>query len=155
MAKLRAHTRDDLLAATQRSLERIKARVDAAKLAGKDKIGVAVGKVVNTYKVAKHFELFITDNSFTFARLAHSIAAEAALDGLYIIRTSVEAARISLDQDDGPEGATDSSPPRGAGASQQGDFAGRLQLPAQVRHTRSRWTSAAPANGNHHYGQHR
>ena len=94
LAKLRAHTRDDLLAATQRSLEKIKARVDAAKLAGKDKIGVAVGKVVNTYKVAKHFELFITDNSLTFARLGDSIAAEAALDGLYIIRTSIKAERM-------------------------------------------------------------
>ena len=94
LAKLRAHTRDDLLAATQRSLEKIKVRVDAAKLVGSDKIGVAVGKVVNTYKVAKHFELFITDNAFTFERLAQSIAAEAALDGLYIIRTSVKAARM-------------------------------------------------------------
>jgi transposase len=94
LAKLRAHTRDDLLAATQRSLEKIQARVDAAKLVGQDKIGVAVGKVVNTYKVAKHFELFITDTSFTFERLADSIAAEAALDGLYIIRTSVKAQRM-------------------------------------------------------------
>src|ERR1035437_6351487 len=94
LANLRAHTREDLLAATQRSLEKIKARVDAAKLAGKDKIGVAVGKVVNTYKVAKHFELFITDNSLTFARLGDSIAAEAALDGLYIIRTSIKAERM-------------------------------------------------------------
>jgi transposase len=91
---MRAHTRDDLLAATQRSLEKVKARVDAAKLMGKDKIGVAVGKVVNTYKVAKHFELTITDNTFTFERLAESIAAEAALDGLYIIRTSVKAERM-------------------------------------------------------------
>jgi len=94
LAKMRTHTRDDLLAATQTSLQKIKARVDAAKLVGKDKIGVAVGKVVNVYKVAKHFELFITDNSFTFARLVDSIAAEAALDGLYIIRTSVKAERM-------------------------------------------------------------
>ena len=94
LARMRAHTRDDLLAATQRSLEKIQARVDAAKLVGKDKIGVAVGKVVNTYKVAKHFELTITDNTFTFERLADSIAAEAALDGLYIIRTSVKAERM-------------------------------------------------------------
>ena len=94
LAKMRAHTRDDLLAATERSLEKIKVRVDATKLAGQDKIGVAVGKVVNQYKVAKHFELTITDNSFTFARLTESIAAEAALDGLYIIRTSVKAARM-------------------------------------------------------------
>ena len=94
LAKLRAHTRDDLLLATQKNLEKIKERVDAARLAGKDKIGVAVGKCVNQYKVAKHFELLITDSSFTFARLADSIAAEAALDGLYIIRTSVKAQRM-------------------------------------------------------------
>jgi transposase len=94
LAKMRGHTRADLLLATEKSLEKIKARVDAAKLVGEDKIGVAVGKVVNQYKVAKHFELTITDNSFTFTRLAQNIAAEAALDGLYIIRTSVKAARM-------------------------------------------------------------
>jgi transposase len=94
LAKLRVHTRNDLLLATEMNLEKIKVRVDAAKLAGKDKIGVAVGKVVNQYKVAKHFELTITDDAFTFARLADNIAAEAALDGLYIIRTSVKAARM-------------------------------------------------------------
>ena len=94
LAKLRVHTRDDLLATTEKNLPRIKARVDAGKLLGKDKIGVAVGKVVNQYKVAKHFELTITDVSFTYTRLADNIAAEAALDGLYIIRTSVKAERM-------------------------------------------------------------
>ena len=94
LAKRRVHTRDDLLAATEKNLERIKVRVDAAKLVGQDKIGLAVGKVVNQYKVAKHFEVLITDDSFTFTRLADSIAAEAALDGLYIIRTSVKATRM-------------------------------------------------------------
>ena len=94
LAKLRGHTRDDLLLATQTNLEKIKVRVDAGKLVGKDKIGVAVGKVVNQYKVAKHFELVITDRSFTFTRLADHIAAEAALDGLYVIRTSVKAERM-------------------------------------------------------------
>jgi hypothetical protein len=59
-------------------MDKIKVRVDAAKLLGKDKIGVAVGKVVNQYKVAKHFELTIADDSFTFTRKADSIAAEAA-----------------------------------------------------------------------------
>ena len=68
--------------------------MDAAKLVGKDKIGLAVGKVVNQYKVSKHFELLITDDSFTFTRKTQSIAAEAALDGLYIIRTSVKAERM-------------------------------------------------------------
>lgn len=94
LAKLRAHTREDLLAATEKNLEKIKVRVEAGKLVGQDKIGVAVGKVVNQFKVAKHFELQIADDSFTFTRKAHSIAAEAALDGLYIIRTSVKAARM-------------------------------------------------------------
>ena len=94
LAKLRAHTRDDLLLATEQNLQKIKLRVDAARLAGKDKIGVAVGKCVNQYKVAKHFELTIAENSLTFTRKAESIALEAALDGLYIIRTSVKAERM-------------------------------------------------------------
>ena len=94
LAKLRVHTRNDLLLATEKNLEKIKLRVDAVQLVGKDKIGVAVGKVVNQYKVAKHFELLITDDSFTFTRMTENIAAEAALDGLYIIRTSVTAQRM-------------------------------------------------------------
>jgi transposase len=94
LAKLRSHTRSDLLAVTEKSLQSIQSRVAAAKLVGADKIGVAVGKVVNRYKVAKHFELLITDHSFTFTRKQDSIAAEAALDGLYIIRTSVKAQRM-------------------------------------------------------------
>ena len=94
LAKLRAHTRDELLGATEKSLQKIQTRVQAGKLAGKDKIGVAVGKVVNQYKVAKHVALVITDDSLTFARLADNIRAEAALDGLYIIRTSVKSARL-------------------------------------------------------------
>ena len=94
LAKLRAHTRDNLLLATEKNLQKIQARVQAGKLAGKDKIGVAVGKVVNQYKVAKHVALVITDDSLTFARLADNIRAEAALDGLYIIRTSVKTERM-------------------------------------------------------------
>ncbi len=94
LAKLRAHTRDELLLATEQNLQKIKLRVDAARLAGQDKIGVAVGRVVNQYKVAKHFELVITDTSLAFTRKAESIALQAALDGLYIIRTSVKAQRM-------------------------------------------------------------
>ena len=94
LAKLRVHTRNDLLLATEKELEKIKLRVESAKLVGKDKIGVAAGKVVNRYKVSKHFELTITDDALSFARLQDSIAAEAALDGLYIIRTSVQAQRM-------------------------------------------------------------
>jgi transposase len=94
LAKLRAHKRQELLAATEKNLQTIKARVDAGKLKGADAIGLRVGKVVNQYKVAKHFELVIGDASFTFARKHDAIAAEAALDGIYIIRTSVDALRM-------------------------------------------------------------
>jgi transposase len=94
LAKLRALKREELLAATEKNLQPIKARVDAGKLKGADAIGLRVGKVVNQYKVAKHFELAIGDNSFTFVRKDEAIAAEAALDGIYIIRTSVDAQRM-------------------------------------------------------------
>ena len=94
LAALRAHKREELLAATERNLAPIKARVDAAKLAGADQIGLRVGKVINQYKVAKHFELAIGEASFSFQRKHDSIAAEAALDGIYIIRTSVAAAQM-------------------------------------------------------------
>lgn len=95
LARLRAHKREELLGATETLLAKIKARVDAAKLAGKDAIGVCVGKVVNQYKVAKHFELEIGEAAFVFRRKADSIAAEAALDGLYIIRTSVPSEEMA------------------------------------------------------------
>ena len=94
LAKLRIHKREELLAATEASLAKIKARVDAGKLAGKDEIGLRVGKLINQYKMAKHFELAIGDNAFTFARKTDAITAEAALDGLYIIRTSVPTAQM-------------------------------------------------------------
>ncbi len=88
LAKLRSHKRLELLAATEANLQKIKARVDAGKLAGKDEIGLRVGKVSNQYKMpalrAGHRWA-----TFTFARKTDAIAAEAALDGLYIIRTSV------------------------------------------------------------------
>ena len=94
LAKLRAHKREELLAATERNLDKIKARVDGGKLGGGEEIGLRVGKVINQYKMAKHFELAIGDNTFSFARKRDAIAAEAALDGLYIIRTSVSAAQM-------------------------------------------------------------
>ena len=94
LATLRAHKREELLAATERNLNPIKVRVEATKLAGADKIGLRVGKVVNQYKVAKHFELTIGEAAFSFQRKHDSIAAEAALDGIYIIRTSVAAAQM-------------------------------------------------------------
>ncbi len=94
LAKLRAHKREDLLAATESSLDQIKARVLAGKLGGQDKIGVRVGKVIGQYKVAKHFALTITDTAFSWVRKPDSIASETALDGLYIIRTSVPATQM-------------------------------------------------------------
>jgi transposase len=94
LAKLRAHKREELLAATERNLDKIKASVDAGRLLGSDKIGVRAGKVVNQYKVAKHFELTIEADSFTFVRKLDAITAEAALDGIYIIRTSLSATQM-------------------------------------------------------------
>ena len=98
LAKLRAHQREELLVATEASLAVIKASVDAAKLKGQDKIGVRVGKIVNKYKVAKHFELSIGDASLSWARKQDLIDAEAALDGLYIIRTSVSEQQMDASQ---------------------------------------------------------
>jgi hypothetical protein len=95
LATLRAHKREELLAATERNLAQIKVRVAATKLAGAAAIGLRVGKVVNQYKVAKHFELTIGDAAFSFQRKRDSIAAEAALDGIYIIRTSVPTAQMA------------------------------------------------------------
>ncbi len=94
LAKLRAHKREALLCATEKNLEKIKARVVAGKLTGQDKIGVRVGQVNNQYKVAKHFALTIGETAFTYQRKHDSIAAEAALDGLYLIRTSVSATQM-------------------------------------------------------------
>ena len=91
LAKLRAHKRESMLTATERNLEKVQSAVAAGRVKGQDDIGVRVGKVVNQYKMAKHFELDIKERSFDFRRKRESIDAEAALDGLYIIRTSVPA----------------------------------------------------------------
>ena len=95
LAKLRKHKREALLAATEVNLAKVKVRVDAAKLVGKDKIGLQVGKIVNQYKVAKHVALNISEAAFSFERKHESIAAEAVLDGIYIIRTSVSADKMN------------------------------------------------------------
>ena len=89
LAKLRAHKRQDMLQATEKDLEKIKTRVEAGRLSGQDDIGVQIGKVINKYKMAKHFDLDIKNDAFSFQRKSERIAAEAALDGIYIIRTSV------------------------------------------------------------------
>src|SRR5579859_7611243 len=95
LAALRAHKRQDLLAATEASLAKIQARVAAGRLAGKDQIALAVGKIVNQYKMAKHIQLDISDDAFSCRRDTAKIAAEAALDGIYIIRTSLAAEQMS------------------------------------------------------------
>jgi hypothetical protein len=94
LAKLRAHKRDSLLDATTRELEKVRGRVERGRLKGAGAIGVRVGKVVNRYKVAKHFELEIRDDGFAYRRRSEAIEAEAALDGLYVIRTSLPAERL-------------------------------------------------------------
>jgi transposase len=94
LASLRAHKREDMLAATERNLHTVQSSVAAGRLKGQDAIGVRVGRVVDQYKMAKHFELDIKERSFVFRRKQDGIAAEAALDGLYIIRTSVPAERM-------------------------------------------------------------
>jgi transposase len=93
LAELRAHKRESLLNATEQLLEKVRQSVANGRLKGQARIGVQVGKVINRYKVAKHFDLAIED-AFTFARRAESIALEAQLDGLYIIRTSLPEDRM-------------------------------------------------------------
>jgi Transposase DDE domain len=97
LARLRAAKRQDLIAATARELDRIKAMVMAGRLVGRDKIGVRVGKVIGKYKVAKHFDLDIKDGAFRFTVNDERVAAEAALDGLYVIRTSVAVDAMSAE----------------------------------------------------------
>ena len=94
LAAERTRKRDELLAATEHLLEPIIARVAAGRLAGADKIGVAVGKVIDKHKVGKHFHYTITDTSLAIERRHDQIAAEAALDGIYVLRTSVPADQL-------------------------------------------------------------
>jgi len=91
LAAERARKRQDLLGATERDLMRIRARVKRKRdpLRGKTEIALAVGEVINTYKMAKHFDLQITDTTFEFSRKIAEINAEAATDGIYVVRTSL------------------------------------------------------------------
>jgi DDE family transposase len=94
LAAERARKRAELLAATQAELDKVARLVEAGKLKGAAKIGVRIGKVVAKFKVAKHFDLQITDSSFAWTRREDQIAAEAALDGIYVVRTSVATDRL-------------------------------------------------------------
>ena len=114
-----------------KQLERIRQRIGRGQLHGKDKIGVRVGKVLNKYKVGKHFKLDIRDDRFSFEIDDTKVTTEAALDGIYVIRTSLAEQRMKTDdtvrsykfadpgregvsflQEHGPKGAADSSPAR-------------------------------------------
>jgi hypothetical protein len=91
LAADRARTRDELLAATEKLLAPVIARVRAGKLTGAGPIGVEVGKVISRYKTGKHFAVTITDATLAVERRQDRIDAEAALDGFYVLRTPVPA----------------------------------------------------------------
>ena len=95
LAKLRDHKRTELIEATRKELDRVKQRVDRGRLKGKAAIGVAVGRVINKYKVAKHFQLHIADGTLNYELRTERIATEGALDGVYIIRTSLPTESMS------------------------------------------------------------
>jgi hypothetical protein len=92
LAEERTRKRGELLDATEQDLLDVQARVRRTKmpLRGKDKIALAVGAVVNHYKMAKHFALTITDDDLTFQRASEQIDAEAMLDGIYVLRTDLK-----------------------------------------------------------------
>jgi hypothetical protein len=94
LAADRARKRQDLLAATEKLLAPLLARVRSGKLTGAGPIGVEAGKVISTYKTAKHFEVTITDTTLTIERRQDRIDAEAALDGFYVLRTPVPAGEL-------------------------------------------------------------
>ena len=98
LARLRTEKRRDLIAATVVALDKVKAMVASGRLCGAGRIGERVGKVIGKYKVGKHFDRDIKDNSFAFSVNQERVAAEAALDGLYVIRTSVAEADMSAEQ---------------------------------------------------------
>jgi transposase len=97
LADERARKRRELLDATERNLAKITAATQRVRrpLRGKDKIGLAIGKVLDRHKMAKHFEIDITDTGFTAVRKLSDIAEETALDGFYVIRTPVPAEALS------------------------------------------------------------
>jgi hypothetical protein len=100
LADLRRHKRQDLLDATERELAKIVTAVTRTSkpLRGSDKIGLRVGRVVNRYKVAKHFVVRIGDDSLAYERKDQRIAEEAALDGFYVIRTDVPETALDAEQ---------------------------------------------------------
>jgi transposase len=97
LATERARKRNEFLAATERKLDEIVKATQRTTnpLAGQAKIGLRVGRALNRHKVGKHFELVITDSGFSYERKNDKIAAEAELEGIYVIRTSVKADKFT------------------------------------------------------------
>jgi transposase len=98
LAKDRTRKREELLLATERELDKVLEAVRAGRLKGQDAIGLRVGKILGRYKVGKHFQLDIADSHFSHQRDANGIASEAALDGLYVIRSSVGADKLGAEE---------------------------------------------------------
>ena len=97
LAEDRARTRNELLKETEKDLEAILSATQRVRnpLRGSDEIGIRVGKVIGKHKMAKHFDLHITDDSITWTRKQEQIEDEASRDGLYVVRTNVDAAKLS------------------------------------------------------------
>lgn len=100
LAEERARKRKELLAAAEKKLDAVVTAVSRARqpLRGKDEIGLRVGRDLKDTKMKKHFELTIEDNSFSYRRLDEQIAREAALDGLYVVRTSLSRETLTAEQ---------------------------------------------------------
>jgi transposase len=98
LATKRSMTRESMLKATEDKLTKVQKSVRSGKISGKDDIGIAVGKVIGSHKMAKHFVITITDKTFKFERNQANIDREARTDGLYIVRTSINTERLKTNQ---------------------------------------------------------
>lgn len=100
LAEERKRKREELLCATEKHLEDVKAATtrQRSRLKGKDKIALRVGKVIGRFKMGKHFRIEITDSSFSYERDQQHIEEEEALDGIYVIRTSLSQERMTADE---------------------------------------------------------
>jgi len=97
LARLRANKRQSLLQATSKELEKVRGMIARGMIKGKDAIGVRVGKVIDKYKMSKHMILNIRDGGFDFHLDDDKVSAEALLDGIYVVRTSVSAQLLPTD----------------------------------------------------------
>ena len=97
LARSRTHKRKELIAATRKALDAIQRSVKSGRIEGAGEIGLRVGRVINKYKMAKHFKVEIGPDSFHYRVRQHKVKCEAALDGIYVVRTSVAAEGISAE----------------------------------------------------------